>query len=380
MTEPALRAEARVDLGAIRHSVGTLARKAGDAAVMAVVKADGYGHGAVPAARAALAGGATWLGVALVEEAVQLRTSGLTAPLLVLMEPPPGAAATAVAHDVVLGLGSLTALDDAAAAGRAAGRPATVHLKADTGLTRGGATGTDWPDLVTAAAKLEAEGPVRVTGVWSHFAHADDPGHPTIDRQLTLFRNALDVAAAAGLRPELRHIANSAATLTLPAAHFDLVRPGIAVYGLSPIPLSETAAGLDLRPAMTLRARVALTKRVPTGTGVSYGQRYTTRTDATVALVPLGYADGVPRAATNTAEVLVAGRRRLISGTVCMDQFVVDCGDDAVAAGDDVVIFGPGTSGEPTAEDWARALQTISYEIVTRVGVRVPRTYVGEEA
>ncbi len=376
VTPLALRAEAVVDLDAIRTSVATLTRHAGSAAVMAVVKADGYGHGMVPAARAALEAGATWLGVVLVEEAIALRDAGITAPVLVLMEPPPGAADLAVPRDIDLGTGTLAGLHAAAEAGSRAGRAARLHVKVDTGLSRGGATDDDWPALMAEAARLGLDGLVEVVGIWSHFVLADDPGHPTTHAQVARFREALDVADAFGVRPTLRHLANSAATLTLPEAHFDLVRPGIAVYGLSPVP-ATAAAAFDLAPAMTLRARVALTKRVGAGTGVSYGHRYTTTGDATLALVPLGYGDGVPRAATNTADVLLAGKRRRISGTVCMDQFVVDVGDDAVSAGDEVVLFGPGTSGEPTAQDWAQALGTISYEIVTRVGSRVPRTYVG---
>jgi len=239
-----------------------------------------------------------------------------------------------------------------------------VHLKADTGLSRGGSV--EFPDLVEAALKSEA----NVAGVWSHLACADERGHPSIARQLSAFEEALEVAAP--LKPRLRHLANSAATLTLPEARYDLVRPGIAVYGLTPIPDEP----FGLRPAMTLRARVAMTKRVPGGTGVSYGHRYVTPRDTTLALVPVGYGDGVPRAATNKAQVLVGGARRWVSGTVCMDQFVVDVGDDEVAAGDEVVLFGPGDRGEPTATEWAAALGTISYEIVTRIGQRVPRRYV----
>ena len=352
------RAEAVVDLDAIRSSVATLVRAAGGAAVMAVVKADGYGHGMLPAARAALEAGATWLGVALAEEAVALREAGIAAPVLVLMEPPPGAGALAKEHGFDLVAGTLDGLREAAGV--------RVHLKVDTGLSRGGATVGDWPALVAAARDA------HVAGIWSHFAHADDPGHPTIAAQVERFREALDLAERAGLRPEVRHLANSAGTLTLPEARFDLVRPGLAVYGLSPVPGED----FGLEPAMTLRARVALTKRVPKDTGVSYGHRYTTDRETTLALVPLGYADGVPRNATNTAEALLAGKRRRIAGTVCMDQFLLDVGDDEVVTGDEVVLFGPGHGGEPTAEDWARALGTISYEIVTRVGNRVPRVYV----
>jgi alanine racemase len=376
----ALRAEAVIDLDAIRTSVATLHRHAGSAAVMAVVKADGYGHGAVQSAHAALDGGATWLGTVLVEEALALRAAGITVPLLVLLEPPQGAAELAVPADIDLGVGTVAGLTAAAQAGRDTGRVARVHLKVDTGLARGGATAAEWPALVEAAVHAEAEGGVRVVGLWSHFAHADAPGHATTAAQVRRFREAVDLAERGGLRPDVRHLANSAATLTLPDAHFDLVRPGVAVYGVSPVPATAGSAELGLRPAMTLRARVALTKRVPADTGVSYGHRYTTGAETTLALVPLGYADGVARAATNTAEVWLHRRRRRISGTVCMDQFLVDVGDDDVSAGDEVVLFGPGDSGEPTAEEWAQALGTISYEIITRVGARVPRTYVGEGA
>jgi alanine racemase len=363
----------------VRTSVAALVDRAGPAAVMAVVKADGYGHGAVPSARAALSAGATWLGVVLVEEALALRAAGITAPVLVLLEPPPGAADLAIAAGVDLGIGTRAGLAECVAAATRAGRPVRVHLKVDTGLARGGATAAEWPTLVADAARAQADGTVDVVGIWSHFANADSTGHALTGVQISRFGEAVALAHAAGVRPPLRHLANSAATLMIPDAHFDLVRPGIAVYGISPVPADRTPAELGLVPAMSLRARVALVKRVAAGTGVSYGHRYTTRSETSLALVPLGYADGIPRAATNAAEVLVGGARRTISGTVCMDQFLVDVGDGPVAAGDEVVLFGPGTGGEPTAEDWARALGTISYEIVTRVGSRVPRRYLGEE-
>ncbi|HVQ89485.1 MAG TPA: alanine racemase [Mycobacteriales bacterium] len=368
-----LRTEARVDLDAIRQNVATL-RAGTSAAVMAVVKADGYGHGLVPSARAALAGGAAWLGVAFLEEALALRAAGIEAPILSWLATPGEELVTAVSQRVDLSASAPWAVAEIVAAARAAGRPARLHLKADTGLSRGGAAMSDWPDLVTAAAKAAAGGEVEIVGIWSHFAHADAPGHPTTDRQLAAYRDALAVAAGLGVTPQLRHLANSAATLTRPDAHFDLVRPGIAVYGLSPVP-HESQFGLV--PAMTLRSRVALAKRVPAGSGISYGHAYTTDRETGLALVPLGYADGVPRDATNRGPLLLGGRRRTISGRVCMDQFVVDVGDDAIAAGDEVVLFGPGTAGEPTAQDWAEVLGTISYEIVTRVGVRVPRTHTG---
>jgi alanine racemase len=377
-----MRSEARVDLGAIRDNVRTLAGRAtGGAAVMAVVKADGYGHGLVPCARAAVEGGAGWLGVAFLEEALAVRAAGLDVPVLAWLTAPGEDLTPAVAAGVDLGVYSLAELAAAGAAARAAGVTARVQLKADTGLSRGGAQPADWPDLCGAAAKAEAEGSVRVTGVWSHYAFADGGAdHPVNNRQTAVFREALEVVRRAGLRPEVRHIANSAATLTAPDTHFDLVRPGLAVYGLSPAPELGSPAELGLRPAMTLAAAVAHTKRVPAGSGVSYVHRYVTERETSLALVPLGYADGIPRNATSTAQVQVGGARRTIAGTVCMDQFVVDVGDDDVRPGDEVLLFGPGDSGEPTAQDWADLLGTINYEIVTRIGARVPRTYVGTTA
>jgi alanine racemase len=343
---------------------------------MAVVKADGYGHGMIRCARAALDGGASWLGVAFLEEALALRAAGITVPVLSWLASPGEPLGDAVAADIDLSASAPWGLAEIAAAARTLGRPARVHLKVDTGLTRAGAPESDWPGLCDAAAALQADGLLEVVGVWSHFAFADSPGHPTVRGQISRFTEAVGIAEKAGLTPAVRHLANSAATLVSPEAHFDMVRPGIAVYGLSPGPEVGPSARFGLRPAMRLAARVALAKRVPAELGVSYAHRYTTPTETTLALVPLGYADGVPRAATNLGEVLLGGVRRRISGTVCMDQFVVDVGDDPVSAGDEVVLFGPGDGGEPTADDWAAALGTINYEIVSRIGNRVPRTYV----
>jgi alanine racemase len=369
---------AEVDLDAIRSNVAELRRRAGSADVMAVVKADGYGHGMLPSARAAIEAGASWLGVAFVEEALALRAAGLDVPVLAWLLDRDADIAGAVAADVDVSISAEWAIEAASAAAAALGRVARIHLKADTGLARGGAYGADWPALVEAAAKQQADGLVEVVGIWSHLAHADAPQHPTIERQRALFVEALEVAAKADRKPKVRHLANSAATLVLPQTHFDLVRPGVAVYGLSPGPQVGTASELGLRPAMRMRSSVSLVKRVEAGQGVSYGHRYTTGAQTTLALVPAGYADGIPRHATNVGPVQINGKRYLISGTVSMDQVVVDVGDDAVAVGDDVVLFGPGDNGEPTADDWAAAVGTINYEIVTRIGPRVPRTYLGE--
>lgn len=343
---------------------------------MAVVKAGGYGHGLVPAARAALAGGAGWLGVAFIEEALALRAAGIGARILCWMGTPGERYADAVAADVDLSANAPWMLAEIAAAAREAGRPARLHLKVDTGLSRGGAPFDGWSELVDAALAAEEAGSVRIVGVYSHLACAEEPDHPSVPAQLATFTAALELAHKAGIRPEVRHLANSAATLSLPETHFELVRPGIAVFGLCPIP-AHRPQDYGLRPAMTLTARLALVKRISAGSGVSYGHRYVTDRDTTVGLVPIGYADGVPRHATNSASVLAAGRRRRIAGSVCMDQFVLDLGDDEAAAGDEVVLFGPGDGGGPTAGEWADILGTIPYEIVSRIGPRVPRTYVG---
>ncbi len=374
---PFVPAQARVDLGAVRANVAALRLRAGAAEVMAVVKADAYGHGLVPCAQAAVAGGASWLGVALIEEALALRAAGVTQPrLLAWLFAPGDRLAEAVRADVDLSVNSLWALDEVAAAAAACDRTARVHLKVDTGLSRNGATVADWPDLVEASLATAAEGRVEVVGLWSHYAYADAPGHPTVAGQTVAFREAVALAESRGVRPQVRHLANSAATLTNPDSAFDLVRPGLAVYGLSPVPDVGRPEAYGLTPAMTLVGRLALVKRVPAGSGVSYGHTYTTDRDTTLGLLPLGYADGIPRNASNLGPVLAAGRRLTIAGRVCMDQVMLDLGDDPAAAGDEVIVFGPGTAGEPTAQDWADATGTISYEIVTRVGPRVPRVYV----
>jgi len=370
-----------VDLGAIRDNVRHL-RQGTTAEVMAVVKGDAYGHGIVPAARAAIAGGATWLGVATLDEALTLRQAGITTPLLAWLIVPGMPLEQAIAADVDLSVATPAQVDEAVEAARRVHRPARLHLKVDTGLGRGGAAIADWPAVVERVAKAQADGSVEAVGVWSHLARADQPEHPTNADQIQAFRQAVAIAARSGINPRYRHLSNSAAAMALPEAHFDLVRPGIAVYGLNPLtsrPSRKVRVSPDeLRPAMTLRARVLLVKRVPAGHGVSYGHAYRTKRATTLAVVPLGYADGIPRAASGSGPLLLNGRRYRIAGRVCMDQFVVDVGDVPVQAGDIVTLFGPGDDGEPTADEWAELLGTINYEIVTRIGQRVPRVYVGE--
>jgi alanine racemase len=374
VTSRPARAEVVVDLDAIAANTAVLREHVGRP-LMAVVKADGYGHGLVPAARAVLAGGADALGVAVLEEALALRAAGVTAPLLAWLHGPGTDYAAALAADVELSVNAEWALEEVVAAVRATGRPARLHLFVDTGLSREGATPGDWPGVVAAAARAQADGDVVVVGLWSHMAYADAPTHPTIGAQVGVFDEAVAVARRAGLTEARRHLANSAATVALPDTWYDMVRPGVALYGLDP--LGGDPARHGLRPAMTVRAAVALTKRVPAGVGVSYGHTYFPTSETTLALVPVGYADGVPRAGGNRAPVLAAGAQRTIAGRVCMDQFVVDVGDDPVAPGDEVVLWGPGDGGEPTAQQWADALDTIHYELVTRVGGRVARRYVG---
>jgi alanine racemase len=392
---PGVPARAVVDLDAIRDNVRALAGHAPSSAVMAVVKADGYGHGMVPAARAALAGGATWLGVATADEALALRAAvgPDDARLLAWLTVPGVPFADLLRADVDVAVAAPWAVDEVGAGAREAGRTARVHLKVDTGLSRNGVVPADLPDVARRLAALEASGEVRVVGVFSHLASADVPGDPSIGRQAEAFDDAVRVVERAGLKPGLRHLANSAATLTAPGLHHDLVRPGIAVYGLSPVP--DVAPGeYGLRPAMTLEAHLATVKQVPAGEGVSYGHLYTTPRDTVLGLVPLGYGDGIPRHASggsagiggpvavgagDTARVL------RIAGRVCMDQVVLDLGPDAAERpGDVVTLFGASDgvahgAAVPNAEDWARAAGTISYEIVTRIGARVPRVHAGKE-
>jgi alanine racemase len=372
------RAEVVVDLDAIGHNVAHLREVVAPAELMVVVKADGYGHGMVEVARTARAAGATWLGVAVLDEAVALRAAGDSGPLLCWLAVPGEDYAPALEADVVVTASTLEQVAAVAAAARSLGRRAELQLKIDTGLSRGGATAVEWPALVAAARGAEESGDVEVIGMWSHLACSDEPEHPANDAQEAAFRDAVQVAEDAGLRPRWRHLANSAAALLRPSSRFDLVRCGLASYGLSPAPDVEDAAGFGLRPAMTARASLARVKAVPAGSGVSYGHTYTTAEDTVVGLVPVGYGDGVPRAASSRAQVLAAGRRTTIAGRVCMDQLVVDLGPDATAeAGDEVLLWGDGSHGEPTAQDWAEACGTISYEIVTRVGGRFVRRHVG---
>jgi alanine racemase len=370
------QAEAVIDLDAFRANIAALKSCAPQSAFMTVVKADGYGHGMTPMARAARQAGSEWLGVATIEEALALRRAGDTGAVLCWLAAPGADFAAPIDAGIELTASSAEQLAEILAAPTSV-RP-KVQLKVDTGLSRNGARGEQWTALVAAAAAAQSAGAVEITGVWSHFACADRPDHPANDAQEAAFGLAVDELEAAGVEPALRHLSNSAATLTRPSAHLDLVRVGIAAYGIRPDPgmTYET----ELTPVMTLRGRLAAIKRVPAGARVSYGHTWMAEQETTLGLVPLGYGEGILRTASNRAEVGFDGRRVPQVGVVCMDQFMIDLGDVEAARGDVVTVFGPGTDGEPTAEDWGVAAGTIAYEVVTRLGGRIERTYVGVSA
>ncbi len=364
-----------VDLGAVRSNARVLAETAAPAALLAVVKADGYGCGAVPVARAALDAGATWLGVALVEEGAALRAAGIDAPVLVLSEPPPeaaGAVVSAALTPVVYTEPGIEALAKAVAE-LSPDAALPVHLKVDTGMHRVGCP----PEAVAALVDaIDGRPELVLDGICTHFAVADEPDRSESHEQLDQFRQVLDAVDSARGRPRLIHAANSAAMLAVPDARFDLVRAGIALYGVAPAPI--LADRVSLTPVLSLRAQVTYVKTLPAGTRVSYGLRYELTRRSRIVTVPVGYADGVPRnLGLRGGEVLIGGRRYPIAGTVTMDQLMVDVGDATAEVGDEVVLLGRQGGDEVTAEEWAERLDTIAYEIVTGIGPRVPRRYVG---
>jgi alanine racemase len=369
-------AQAVVDLDAIAHNVALLREHAGSAQVMTVVKADGYGHGAAPVARAALAAGAAELGVATLDEALALRRDGITAPVLAWLHAPGADFAPALAADVQVAVSSVRQLDELLDAVHRTGRTATVTVKADTGLSRNGVSPDEYPALLDALRRAQADDAVRLRGLMSHLARGDEPDHPTNDVQARRLAEFRRLAIDRGVHFELVHLCNSPAALTRPDLAYDMVRPGIAVYGQTPIP---QRGDLGLRPAMTLTCPVAAVRRLRAGDGVSYGHTWIADRDTTVALLPIGYADGVFRSLSGRLEVLINGRLRRGVGRICMDQFVVDLGGGPVdvSEGDQAVLFGPGDGGEATAQHWADLLGTINYEIVTSPRGRVARVYRG---
>ena len=356
---------AEIDTGAMAANVRRLRAAAGTRDFMAVVKADGYGHGMLRAARAALAGGATWLGVADPNEALALRAGGVDAPVLawLLGEDDFGPVA---GQRIDIGVSSEEQLHQVASSSQAG---ATVQIKLDTGLSRNGVAPERWHAVFGAAAALERVGAIRVRGVFSHLANASDAEDSLAEQR---FAAGVSAARDAGLRPSLIHLASTAATIGRDQGAHTMVRCGIGLYGLSPFEDGD-AERLGLEPAMRLRTRVAAVRRVAAGAGVSYDHTWRADRPTTLALVPLGYADGVPRAASNLGEVLIAGKRRRVRGRIAMDQFLVDVGDDDVEVGESVDVFGDPALGAPSAADWARWAGTIGYEVVTRIGPRVQR-------
>lgn len=355
-----------IDLGALARNVERIRAHINGPEIMAVVKADGYGHGLVPSARAALTGGASWLGVALLQEALALRAAGITERILAWLYTVDDQIAECIAAEVDVAVSDIRSVQSIAQSAKALGMQARVHVKVDTGLNRNGVLVEELPELLTQIASHAAH--INLTGVMSHFAYADEPTHPTVKHQIEQFIHSVDLVRAAGFTPEVVHLANSAACMSLPESHFNLVRPGLAIYGIS--------EHLPVTPVMTLKAPVAMVKRVAAGQGVSYSHTYRTQSDTSLALIPMGYADGIPRHASNRGPVAIAGAVLSVAGRVCMDQFMVDVGDLHVQAGDEVVIFGDPTLGVPSITDWANAANTISYEIMTRLGARVARSYI----
>jgi alanine racemase len=373
---PTAAAEAVVDLDAIAHNVRLLRERAGSAQVMAVVKADGYGHGATQVGRAALAAGAAELGVATIHEALALRSDDISAPVLAWLHPPGTDFAPALEADVQVAVSSVRQLGDLLDAVERTGRPATATVKVDTGLNRNGVGAAEYPEVLTVLRRAQADGALRLRGIMSHLVHGDDPDNPFNDLQAQRLTDMAAHARDHGVHYDIVHLSNSPSAMTRPDLAFDMVRPGIAVYGQTPIP---ERGDMGLRPAMTLKCPVALVRSVSAGDGVSYGHTWIADRDTTLALLPIGYADGVFRTLSGRIDVLINGRLRRSVGRICMDQFVVDLGPGEVdvAEGDDAILFGPGTQGEHTAQDWADLLGTINYEVVTSPRGRVTRTYRG---
>ncbi|MFZ9226445.1 MAG: alanine racemase [Candidatus Nanopelagicaceae bacterium] len=375
------RAEAIIDLGAIASNIKHLMAISGKPA-LAVVKADAYGHGLVPVAKQALQAGATWLGVALLEEAVVLRENGVTAPIIAWLTPISDDFDSAVKNDIDIAIPSLEHLHRIIDSGVNVGKTPRIHLEVDTGMSRGGAL-FEWSELIQSAASAETSGKLKIVGIWSHFARADEPGNDFNRVQRERFIAAVAEARAVGINPEIIHLSNSAATINDSDSHFDLVRLGISMYGLSPdVENMGSSAKLNLKPALTLRAKIHLIKEVPAGSQVGYGGTAITKVDTKLAIIAMGYADGVPRNANSQVGVLIGNKMSPIIGRVSMDQFVVDVGKESQSrVGEWAYLIGSEkghsytSDSYYTADSWAAACGTINYEIVTRLGPRVKRVY-----
>jgi len=363
-----MRAVVEINLRAISNNIALIKSRT-SAQILAVVKADAYGHGLIPVANCAIKSGATWLGTALLEEALTLRASGIGAPIIAWLTPPSSDFKAAIQSDIDLSIPSLKHLELIVAAGKALGKTPRVHIEVDTGMGRGGLLG-EWQEFLIAIKGADVE----VVGFWSHFARADEPDEISNINQLKELADKLVELREYGINPKVIHIANSAATLTNPDSHNEIIRLGISMYGLSPdVNTLGSSQALDLEPAMTLKAEVHLVKRVSAGSPIGYGATESTSRDTKLAIIAMGYSDGIPRNTSNKAGIFVAGAKALIIGRVSMDQFVVDLGPDSDAkAGDIAEVFGH--SGY-SIDDWAEAAGTINYEIVTRIAARVPRIY-----
>ena len=373
-----IRAVAEVDLQAIKNNL-TLIKSKTSAQVLAVVKADGYGHGLIPVSKAAIEAGADWLGTALLEEAIELRKNGIKVPIIAWLTPCGEDFKEAINLDIDLSISSLEVLNEIVTAGEQLKKLPRVHIEIDTGMSRGG-IGDDWKVFALECSRLINESKLEVVGIWSHFARADEPLEKMSQEQLLVFSNMVNELKSLGIEPKFLHIANSAAALTFKDSHKSIIRWGIGLYGLSPdINNLGDSKSLKLQPAMKLKAKLNLVKTVKAGATVGYGASAIVTHDTKLGVVAIGYADGIPRNANSSAGVWVAGKRAPLIGRISMDQFVVDLGVTSLAkTGDEVIVFGNGNQNEYTVDEWAKACGTINYEIVTRIGPRVPRIYTRE--
>ena len=369
------RASAEISLFAIADNLKLIKSKT-NAQVLAVVKADAYGHGLIQVGKVAENVGADWLGTALLEEGIALRNSGIKIPIISWLTPLGEDFKAAINLDIDLSISSTELLNEIVLAGKSVKKIPRIHVEVDTGMSRGG-VGDDWQLFLNELSKAVAANEINIVGIWSHFARADEPDEVMNKEQLAVFEDRIKSASAAGIKAEFIHISNSAASLTNKSAHKNIIRWGIGLYGLSPdLNNLGDSKSLNLKPAMRLKAKLHLVKAVKAGVSVGYGGTAITKSDTKLGVVTLGYADGIPRNANNLAGVFVAGKRAPIIGRVSMDQFVVDLGSNSLAkTGDEVIVFGDGADGEYTADEWAKASGTINYEIVTRIGSRVPRIY-----
>jgi alanine racemase len=372
------RAVAEINLNAIESNLKFIKDKT-NTQVLAVVKADAYGHGLLPISKAVSEAGANWLGTALLEEAITLRENGVKIPIIAWLTPCGEDFKSAIELNIDLSISSLEVLKEIVEAGSRIGKVPRLHIEIDTGMSRGG-VGDDWDNFVSEISKLVKDNKIEIVGVWSHFARADEPQEKMNAQQLSLFNKRVELLISAGIKSEFLHIANSAAALTFKDSHKNIIRLGIGLYGLSPdVSNLGDSNSIGLKPAMKLKAKLNLVKKIKAGSTVGYGATAVVNQDTKLGVVTLGYADGIPRNANNLAGVFVCGKRAPLIGRVSMDQFVVDLGIESLAkTGDEVIVFGPGVDGEYTIDEWAKACGTINYEIVSRIGPRVPRIYTRE--